>query len=459
MQFERTPQCLPQNAASSQAAAASASPPKESAIEARNFPIIVHSHLSWHWVWQRPQQFLSRLSRSHRVLFIETHAPDDRLLSPLAQCQVAETHANITVLKIQFPARRWHEADYVDQERRRLVQAALSGPLRGQFHGAVQWFYDPMAVTAFAGRLGERAIVYDCMDELAKFRGAPPALLEREAELLALADVVFTGGWRLYEAKSRLNANCHFYGCGVDLEHFGKARRPDTALPEDLRRLPRPVLGFFGVVDERMDYELVARLADATPKGSVVIVGPAAKVEADQFPRRSNLHWLGQRNYSELPHYAKGFDVCLMPFALNESTEYINPTKALEYLAAGRPVVSTAIADVMRNFGAVVTVGHSHSQFIELCHRSLEQPEPQLIERGLALAAQNTWDSIVQKLETHAWEALQARRQRQPAGGIRGKSPRRRKRPGERPAPKAALLAAPLDRNHYSTKRSAMAYQ
>jgi glycosyltransferase involved in cell wall biosynthesis len=278
--------------------------------------------------------------------------------------------------------------------------------LSGQFENAVQWFYDPMAVTAFAGHLGERAMVYDCMDELSKFRGAPPELLEREQELLARADVVFTGGRKLFESKSRQNKNCHFYGCGVDLEHFGRAQDARTTIPPDLRRLPQPVLGYFGVVDERMDYALLVKLAEANRRWSVALIGPVLKVEERTLPRRPNLHWLGGRDYSQLPAYAKGFSICLMPFARNESTEYINPTKALEYMAAGRLIVSSAVPDVVRNFGEVVRIGTNHDEFISHCQEAISKPDHTAIQRGLQMAEANTWDSIVAQLEKHVEEAL-----------------------------------------------------
>jgi glycosyltransferase involved in cell wall biosynthesis len=374
-----------------------------------NFPVIVHCHLCWDWVWQRPQQFLSRLSQKRKILFVETVRPDDSLVTPVGQLRAAENYPNITILRLQFPGWRWSDGEYVDRERRRIVQEALQGPLKGQFENPVQWFYDPMAVTAFAGQMGEIATVYDCMDELSKFRGAPPELINREIQLLEQADVVFTGGRKMWESKSQKNENCHFYGCGVDIDHFGKALAEETSIPEDLRGLRKPILGYFGVVDERMDYELIARLADANPGWSVVIIGPRTKVDESVLPKRSNLHWLGGRDYNQLPAYCKAFDVCLMPFALNEATEYINPTKSLEYMATGRPIVSSPVADVVRNFGPVVHIGNSHDEFVELCRQSLVQPDPQRIQQGLEMAADNTWESIVAKLEGHIMDALTVR--------------------------------------------------
>ena len=199
----------------------------------------------------------------------------------------------------------------------------------------------------------------------------------------------------------------------MDCAHFGKARKPETRVPEDIAALARPVLGYIGVVDERMDYELLLKLADANPSRSIAMIGPVLKVEQNSLPVRRNIHWLGRRAYADLPACCKGFDACLMPFALNEATEYINPTKALEYMAAGKPVVSSAIPDVVRNFGSVVSIARSHEEFVSLCRSALDRPDAALVERGLAMAAENSWESIVSHLESHVEAAL---RKRQAAG-------------------------------------------
>ena len=307
-------------------------------------------------------------------------------------------------------------------ERRRLLCEALAGPLKGQFENSVQWFYDPMAVTAFAGKMDEQAVVYDCMDELSQFKFAPPELIQRERQLLALADVVFAGGRKMYESKSRFNSNCYFYGCGVDVDHFAKALSKDTPVPADIAHLEGPVLGYFGVVDERLDYDLIAKIADARPDWNVVMVGPTAKVDPEALPQRPNLHWMGGRDYKDLPAYTKRFDVCLMPFALNEATEYINPTKALEYMATATPIVSTEVPDVVSNFGSVVKIAHSHDAFVWLCQASLEYPDRVNIERGIRMAKDNTWDAIVAKLEGHIDEAL-VQKNREELGDVRVASP------------------------------------
>jgi len=375
----------------------------------RPFPIIVHSHLGWDWVWQRPQQFLSRFSREHRILFVEAPIPDEGVELPRISLREVADYPNIMVLQSRFPAHRWEERDWVDRQRRRLVQQVLKGPLGAEFRDPVQWFYDPMAVTAFAGQMGEIATVYDCMDQLSQFRGAPKELVVRELELLSLADVVFAGGPKIHSAKKRHNPNCHSYGCGVDVSHFAQARSSQAGVPDDIAHLKGPVLGFFGVVDERMDYPLVAKLADAEPSWNIVMVGPRTKVEESVLPQRPNIHWLGGRDYSQLPLYAKRFDVCMMPFAINEATEYINPTKALEYMATGRPIVSSAIEDVVLQFSDVVSIAQSHDEFIACCRAVLAQPDHAVIERGIRRASKNTWEAIVARLKGHIEEALAAR--------------------------------------------------
>ena len=372
---------------------------------ADNYPIVVHSHLGWDWVWQRPQQFISRTSQRHLALFIErpVRAPEiDRTEKTLRKIP---EHPNVVVLQMKMPANRWKDGHWVDQERCRIVQKVLAERFGLEFESPVQWFYDPMAVTAFAGHLNECAIVYDCMDELSLFRNAPPELIRRERDLLALADVVFAGGPQICEAKRQLNANCFCFGCGVDHEHFGKARKTSVSLPPELHDLPRPIFGYIGVVDERIDYELLAKLADST-SGSVIILGPSTKVDPATFPRRTNLHWLGARDYAQLPAYAKTFAVCLMPFALNEATRFINPTKALEYMATGRPIVSTPVRDVVSQFSDVVLVAHNHDQFIAACEQGASLPDVDRIRRGLALAERNSWESIVSQLERHIDDVL-----------------------------------------------------
>ena len=367
-------------------------------------PLIAICHLNWDWVWQRPQQFLSRLAENHSVLFVETHRTDTS--DSFTRTRVALHHPRVTILELHLPAGRWHERDFIDMERRRVLQHRLSGEFAGAYDNAILWFNDPMAVIAYAGQLGERMIVYDCMDELTQFHGAPPMLHQRERLLTHGADLIFCGGRKMRDKRLPYNSNTHFYGTGVDCGHFGRALTEEQEVDSEIAGLPGPVLGYFGVVDERIDYSLLAALADANPEWSIAMVGPVAKVDSSTLPRRRNLHWLGGRPYERLPAITKGFSVCLMPFALNAATEFINPTKALEYMAAGRPVVSTALDEVRTNFSSVSRVADTHAEFITMCRRDVESPDQTRVRRGLKLAAENTWEAITAKMEAHIEDVL-----------------------------------------------------
>ncbi|HSI83307.1 MAG TPA: glycosyltransferase [Candidatus Methylacidiphilales bacterium] len=368
-------------------------------------PIMVHCHLNWDGVWQRPQQFMSRLSKNHPVLFVETHV-DGSVEKPAYRYQPADGHENVIKLQVLFPPAVWHDGEYVDRTRRALVTAAVRLPSLRKFRRPLQWFYDPMAVIAFGGHMNEILNVYDCMDQLSQFRGAPPCLLERERKLLAMADLVFCGGSKLHQDKSRYHKNCHFYGCGVDVNHFARALDDGCRMPADISHLPRPIFGYYGVIDERLDYDLLAKLAQQTT-GSVVMVGPLAKVREDELPTHPNLHFIGRRSYDQLPGYAKAFDVCMMPFALNEATEFINPTKALEYLGAARPVVSTRVPDVVSLFSSEIALAADHDDFIRLAGQLTQNVDNERRTLGLQRAHSYTWDNIVVKLRDHLRQTYQ----------------------------------------------------
>jgi glycosyltransferase involved in cell wall biosynthesis len=373
--------------------------------DAREHPLIVQSHLRWDFVWQRPQQLMSRFARTAPVLFVEEpiHLDDvstDRLeLS--APCE------NITRAIPMLRGSLRHDYDASIAAVRKLVLAEMepSGRLEDRFSNAVQWFYTPMPAPAMLGAFNEIGVVYDCMDELAQFRNAPSDLVKRERLLLSNADVVFTGGYRLFTSKSQLHSNVHFFGCGVDVRHFSSARSDSTEIPDDAR-FDTPVAGYFGVIDERLDYDLIRALAERNRDFTVLMVGPTAKVNPQDLPQAPNIRWLGQRSYDELPSYVKAFDVCLMPFALNEATEYINPTKTLEYMAAGKPIVSTAVADVVRNFTPIVTVARDVDEFVDSVVAAAKNPDASAIEDGITLASQSSWQSIVAKMRSLIRESV-----------------------------------------------------
>ncbi|MCE7033126.1 glycosyltransferase [Lysobacter sp. GX 14042] len=364
----------------------------------------MHCHLRWDFVWQRPQQIFSRLAADHPVLFVEDPVAGDG--EP--QLELSEPFANVVRMVPRLP--HGAPADVDDQWRLLLPlmeQALQNHPLlAGRFHAPVQWFYSPMSAPVLLGRFGARGTVYDCMDELANFRFAPSDITDRERFLLSRADVVFTGGYQLYESKSRHHPTVHFHGCGVDVGHFGRARLASTVVPARVAELPGPVFGYVGVVDERLDYPLVEALAREFPDASVVMAGPLAKVEQADLPDLPNLHWLGQQSYESLPALVKGFDVCLMPFALNDATRYINPTKTLEYMAAGKPVVSTAVADVVRNFTPVVEVARTTGEFLDAVAHAAREPDPALLREGIARAMEASWESTVATMRGELLDAV-----------------------------------------------------
>lgn len=367
--------------------------------------IIVHSHLRWDFVWQRPQQLLSRLAETNRILFVEEPIILDDIETPTLE--LSSPHPNLTRAIPRLPRELAATYDDAIAAVRLLVADALADhTLSSDFARNVQWFYTPMAAPEMLGAFGELAVVYDCMDELAQFRFAPPDIVRRERMLLSRADVVFTGGHQLYESKSRFHDNVHFFGCGVDVKHFGQARSEATEVPEDASALPGPVMGYFGVIDERLDYQLLGRLAASQPHATLLMIGPVVKVDPRDLPQSENIRWLGQRDYTQLPAYVKAFDVCLMPFALNEATEYINPTKTLEYMAAGKPIVSTAVRDVVRNFVPVVRVASDADDFAAQVAEALSVADDDRVEQGLQMASRSSWDSIVWQMRRLMGEAL-----------------------------------------------------
>ena len=384
------------------------SPLPNSVADTLDVSFIIHSHLRWDFVWQRPQQILSRLANRGHVLFVEEPVYLDDI--PAARLDVTLPLPRVHRAVPLLPGTLRGQYDESIAITRDLVrkQVAADGPLGGVFQRPVQWFYTPMPAPAMIGAFSERAVVYDCMDELSKFRFAPAELVDRERYLVANADVVFTGGYKLWQAKSRNHGNVHFFGCGVDVDHFARARSEEVPLAPELAGIGRKVMGYFGVIDERIDYDLLRKLAEENSDAELVMVGPVVKVDPNELPQGPNIRWLGQRQYADLPSYVKGFDVCLMPFALNEATEYINPTKTLEYMAAGKPIVSTAVSDVVHHFTPVVAVAENADDFVTATALALSAPDVAMIARGLEQARANTWESIVARMDRIVREALRS---------------------------------------------------
>lgn len=352
------------------------------AVKGNNRDLICLSHLRWNFVFQRPQQLMTRCAKDRRVFFFEEPIFDTNS----AELRVVRDRG-VYVCEPHLP--RDLPSAIIMAELRRLLYELQS---KWKVDRPVMWYYTPMALE-FARDLKSSSIVFDCMDELSAFRAAPPELLKLEAELLKRADLVFTGGQSLYEAKRERHRRVYAFPSSVDVPHFRSARQGKTD-PPDQATLPHPRLGFFGVVDERMDLHLLDAIAAARPQWQLVILGPCVKIDQATLPRRANIHYLGMKKYEELPAYLSGWDVALLPFAKNESTKFISPTKTPEYLAAGRPVVSTSVRDVVRPYGeqALVHIADDPAEFVHAIEQALAPPQREWRERVDRMLSEMSWD-------------------------------------------------------------------
>ncbi|MEH1806892.1 UDP-galactopyranose mutase [Nostoc sp.] len=329
--------------------------------------IVCLSHLRWNFVYQRPQHLLSRCAQGKRVFFIEEPIFSEE---PLGSLDVNEDSNGVVVVVPHLPQGLTEEA--INADLQVLINNLFA---EHNINKYICWYYTPMAI-AFTRHLQPQAVVYDCMDELSAFQGASPTLKNYEAELFSRADLVFTGGQSLYESKVNQHPNVYAFPSSVDVAHFGQARNVQE--PEDQAHIPHPRLGFFGVIDERMDIELLAGIAEARPDWHLVIIGPVVKIDPANLPQHENIHYLGGRDYKQLPAYLAGWDLAMLPFARNESTRFISPTKTPEYLAAGRPVVSTSIRDVVRPYGEskLVRIADTVSEFVAAAEQAMQEDTP-----------------------------------------------------------------------------------
>lgn len=395
--------------------------------------LIVFSHLRWDFVFQRPQHLLSRLAKHYRVIFFEEpvrgkQTPFLQRFAPCANVEVLRPHTTVD-------AAGFHD----DQlpELKHLLAEYLNDFSIDKY---LVWFYTPMALPLLA-ELTPQAVIYDCMDELSAFKNAPRQMIQREKALLKRAQLVLTGGPSLYEAKRGLHRTVRCFPSAVDAEHFSPRKptpnanyvgvssphvtmpvmsslpatnRRRSAYQEDAERLHEsighPRLGFFGVIDERFDAELIAAIADAAPNWQLVMVGPIVKIDPALLPQRPNIHWLGQQPYEVLPHLVAQWDVCLLPFARNESTRFISPTKTLEYMAAEKPIVSTPIHDVVSLYGDSVSIAATAGEFISACAASLAESADQRrlrVERMRGHVSRCTWDRTARQIHEEIEAVLQ----------------------------------------------------
>lgn len=311
------------------------------------YGMVVFCHLRWQFVYQRPQHLISRMSQQYKVLLVE---------EPIGFSEGEEFTAELIEVNSQLHILqpRVNRMEDIGQVLKKYISNVAI---------PYGWFYSP-SFSSVIKDLKFDTIIYDCMDELSLFKGAPQSLIDQEQYLLKFADIVFTGGKSLYDSKKELHNNVFCFPSSVDERHFAKALN-GLALPEDIAQISHPIVGYFGVIDERIDMDLIRESAERLPDISFVMIGPLAKIEERDLPRLPNIHYLGIRSYDVLPAYLKAFDVAMMPFAINDATKYISPTKTLEYMAAGKPIVSTRIKDVERDYSHCIQIVDNADDFCE----------------------------------------------------------------------------------------------
>lgn len=383
----------------------------------RNHDLVCLSHLRWNFVYQRPQHLLSRVAKEHRVFFVEEPFYEAHLETP--NLRISSPQANVWVVVPVLP-------ECTDEDTAVKLQQQLLDDffIQSKIENWIAWYYTPMALS-FTRHWKSSVVVYDCMDQLSAFHGAPLSLIEREKELFALADLVFTGGQSLYEEKKAHHPEVHAFPSSVEVSHFNQARETQEE-PEDQAGIPHPRLGFFGVLDERMDLQLLDQAAKLRPEWQFVMIGPVVKIAPESLPRLANIHYLNSKDYQVLPQYLSGWDVAIMPFARNESTRFISPTKTPEYLAAGRRVISTSITDVVRPYGDlnIVKIADTAEDFVAATEAIFEETASNTPEWQIqvdALLEQTSWDKTWSGMSQLIQQAIQTKKGLEVAKGFEKK--------------------------------------
>ncbi|HKC65621.1 MAG TPA: glycosyltransferase family 1 protein, partial [Pyrinomonadaceae bacterium] len=367
-----------------------------------NIDLVCLSHLRWDFVYQRPQHLLSRFAKERRVFFVEEPIFGDERM----HLDVTARDCGVHVVVPRLP-KELSSKDALDSVLSSMINRLFE---EQKINEHILWYYTPMAV-GWTKHLKPSAVVYDCMDELSAFKNAPSTLKEREAELMNRADLVFTGGHSLFEAKRHLHKDIYAFPSSIDAQHFAQARCLDSD-PSDQRDIPHPRLGFFGVIDERMNIELIDEIARLRPDWHLVMIGPVVKIDEKDLPHRANIHYLGGKSYKELPSYLAGWDVAVLPFALNDSTRYISPTKTPEYLAAGCPVVSTSIRDVVRPYGelGLVHIADTPEDFVEAVEAAMNDDAALRLPSVDTFLSQTSWDETWGRMAELIEDVITARR-------------------------------------------------
>lgn len=350
---------------------------------AQKYDMVVFCHLRWQFVYQRPQHLISRMSKNAKILLIE---------EPIGYDEHDETSGNLLVI---------NENLHILQPKVKDIEAiAIILPeYISNLNPSVGWFYSA-SFSPLLEVFDFETVVFDCMDELTLFKGAPKQLIDQEKYLMANADIVFTGGKSLYESKKQHHDNVYCFPSSVDQPHFAQALN-GIEIPADIANLKAPVVGYFGVIDERIDLELLHETAKKLPNVSFVMIGPLAKIDPSDLPVEDNIYYLGMRSYDELPNYLKGFDIAMMPFAINDATKYISPTKTLEYMAAGKSIISTKITDVVRDYSICVTLVETADEFCEAITYLFDKRDQLSMELEYYDILKNTsWDATAEKMQS-----------------------------------------------------------
>ncbi|MES2827903.1 MAG: glycosyltransferase [Bacteroidota bacterium] len=360
--------------------------------------LICLSHLRWDFVYQRPQHLLSRFAKDTRVYFYEEPVFDAENGSYLS---ISDRDGK---LKVVVP----HLQPGLNEEE--IVNAQTQ--IFDEFIATVNlaetlfWYYTPMALK-FTDKHTPLVTCYDCMDELSAFWFAHSEIVTLEKQLLAKADVVFTGGQTLYEAKKQYHGNIFACPSSIDKKHFATAKT--IAEAPDQVAINGPKIGFYGVIDERFDYQLIEEIATMRPDWQLVLIGPIVKIDQNLLPKNPNIHYIGQRSYKELPSYLAGWDVAILPFLLNDSTKFISPTKTPEYLASNTPVVSTPIRDVINPYGIqkLVHIASDSDEFIAAIETELAVEDRTDWERRTTEFLKDiSWDKTYSKMAEQIQRAI-----------------------------------------------------
>lgn len=365
--------------------------------------LVCFSHLRWDFVYQRPQHLLSRCAKDRRVFFIEE--PIFGNGSMRLETREAESGVHVVVPHLPDGLRSEIAINAVMREMTRQLFTDHD------IDNYIFWYYTPMALS-FTDHFNPVASVYDCMDELSAFKGAHSALPMLEKQLFRHVDLVFTGGQSLYEAKCGQHPSVHAFPSSIDVKHFGKARNL-TEDPKDQAHIPHPRLGFFGVIDERFDSQLLDQIASMRPDWQFIMIGPIVKIDPASLPQHPNIHYLGGKKYQELPEYLAGWDIALLLFARNDSTRFISPTKTPEYLAAGKPVISTSIRDVVRPYGdlKLVEIADTPDEFINAAEKIFANADQtQWLAKVDAFLEHISWDKTWSQMYSLIANVIQKKR-------------------------------------------------